>query len=135
MRFRPVLIALMVAAVPGFALAKRAPVDYAAYAGPPVKEVRFTQLYNWERVDDARMVIWTRPGSAYLLGLRQNCDALIGQARIHIVGTDGIAGRLRAGTAEVVVDGTRCRVDTIRPIDSARLEADRKAAKAQPAKK
>jgi hypothetical protein len=55
------------------ALAACASVDakrfnYADYAGAPIPELRFqTGLHNWQRIDDASLVVWTRPSEAYLL--------------------------------------------------------------------
>jgi hypothetical protein len=128
MRIRLALIGLMLAAVSSLALAKRTPTDYAAYAGEPVKEIKFTQLYNWQRVNDRHLVVWTKPSTAYLLSLRHDCDALSGRVTIEIGGVDGIRGRLQAGMGDVIVGQLRCRVDTIQPLDLARMKADREAA-------
>jgi hypothetical protein len=128
MRIRLALIGLMLAAAASLAVAKRTPIDYAAYAGDPVKEIKFSQLYNWQRVTDRQMVVWTKPSTAYLLNLRNNCDALAGRVTVEIGGVDGIQGRLQAGFGEVIVGQMRCRVDSIQPLDLARMNADRKAA-------
>ena len=128
MRIRLALIGLMLAAVSSLALAKRTPTDYAAYAGEPVKEIKFSQLYNWQRVNDRQLVVWTKPSTAYLLSLRHDCDALSGRVTVEIGGVDGIQGRLQAGMGDVIVGQLRCRVDTIQPLDLARMNADRKAA-------
>jgi hypothetical protein len=128
MRVRLVLSALLLAALASTAQANHRSVDYEAYAGEPIRAFSFSQLYNWQRVTDHRMVVWTKPGTAYLLDLRNNCDALSGRVTVQIGGVDGVPGRLEAGMGEVVVGQLRCRVDRIRPLDLARMKADRRAA-------
>lgn len=127
MRTRLFVLGLVLAAVAGAAGAKRVHTDYAAYAGEPIPEFKFSQLYNWQRVNDRQMVVWTKPSTAYLLGLRHDCDALAGRVTVEIGGVDGIQGRLQAGMGDVIVGQFRCRVDTIQPLDLARMKADRDA--------
>ena len=99
--------------------------DYAAYAGPPVPEISFTQLYNWQRTGDRTMMIWTKPSTAYLLTLRNNCDGLRGRVTVEIGGVDGIQGRLQAGMGDVIVGQLRCRVEQIQPVDLDRMKLAR----------
>jgi hypothetical protein len=99
--------------------------DYAAYAGPPVPEISFTQLYNWQRTGDRSMMIWTKPSTAYLLTLRNNCDALRGRVTVEVGGVDGIRGRLQAGSGDVIVGQLRCRVEQIQPVDLGRMKLAR----------
>ena len=99
--------------------------DYAAFAGPPVPEIRFTQLYNWQRTGDRTMMIWTKPSTAYLLTLRHNCDGLRGRVTVEIGGVDGIEGRLQAGSGDVIIGQMRCRVDQIQPVDLQEMKVAR----------
>jgi len=87
---------------------------YLAHAGEEVGDFRYATLYNWTRVDDAQVVVWTRPGEAYLLRLRDSCPGL-GQA--NAIAFDGFSGQVRAGLDSVVASGWRCRIEGIRPID------------------
>ena len=98
--------------------------DYAAYAGDPVPEFRYTQLYNWQRTGDKSVVVWTKPSTAYLLTLRHDCAELIGRTQIQIGGVDGFEGRIQAGYGDVIVGQLKCRIDTIQPLDLARMRAD-----------
>ena len=127
MRIRHLFIGLLFAAVAGMAQAKHHGPDYAAYAGEPIPEFKFSQLYNWQRTGDKQMVVWTKPSTAYLLTLRHNCDALSGRVTVEIGGVDGIQGRLQAGSGYVIVGQLRCQVDTIQPLDLARMKADKNA--------
>jgi hypothetical protein len=128
MRTFPVLLGLLLVAAAGAAGAKRVSLDYAAYAGEPVPQVNYSQLSNWHRIDDTRLVIWTRPTQAYLLTLRNLCTETAGAVSLQIGGGDGISGVLKAGFGDVVAGHQRCRVQQIQPVDLARMKADRAAA-------
>jgi hypothetical protein len=103
-------------------------VDYPSFAGAAIPEVRFQSgLYNWQRIDDGSLVVWTRPTEAYLLSLRNsNCSALRTAKAVVISDMDGTNGRMIAGSTDVVAGIMRCRIETIQPIDQQRLKADQK---------
>jgi Family of unknown function (DUF6491) len=100
--------------------------SYADYAGAPVDEISYSNtLYNWQRTGDKTVAVWTKPSTAYLLTLKNSCDALTGQVKIQIGGIDGIGGKLRAGTDDVIVGAMHCRVTQIQPIDLQKMKQDR----------
>ena len=99
--------------------------NYAAFAGEPIPEFRFTQLHNWQRIGDRTVVLWTRPNTAYLLTLASACDDLNSGFVLKIGGVDGVNGRLRAGTGQISSGQLHCRVKEIRPIDLVALKAAR----------
>jgi hypothetical protein len=125
MNTRNLLIGVLLSALAVGAQAKTKRVDYSAYAGESVSEFRYTQLYNWQRTSDKSLVVWTKPSKAYLLTLRNNCSALAGNYSLQIGGVDGIELRVRAGTDNVQVGQLRCKIDTIQPLDLARMKAER----------
>ena len=127
MKAVPVLLAAVTLALSACASMTAAPVNYAQYAGAPVPEFKFSQLYNWQRTGDKSVVVWTKPSTAYLLTLRNNCDALSGRVTVELGGVDGIQGRLQAGSGAVIVGQLRCRVETIQPLDMVRLRQDQRA--------
>ena len=129
MKLRNLLLGLSLALVGLSAQAGYTRIDYAAYAGDPIPAFKFSQLYNWQRTGDKTMVVWTKPSTAYLLTLRNNCNALSGRATVEIGGVDGIEGRLQAGMGDVIIGQMRCRVMAIQPLDLVRLKADRDVAK------
>jgi len=100
---------------------------YADYAGSAVPEISYTSLYNWQRTGDKTVAVWTKPSSAYLLTLKDNCEALNGRVQVQFGGVDDVGGKLRAGTDDVRVGGIRCRITQIQPIDLAKMKADRQA--------
>lgn len=102
-------------------------IDYAAYAGEPVKEIRYFQLYNWQRSTDRQVVLWTKPSTAYVLELAHNCSELRGpRAVIQAGGVAAAQGRLTVND-HLIVGEMRCRISAIRPIDLAAVKRDRKA--------
>lgn len=125
MKTRNLLLGALLAAVAFGAQAKHKRLDYAAYAGEAIPEFRYSQLYNWQSTSDRTLVVWTRPSKAYLLTLRNHCGALAGNYALQIGSVDGIDGRVQAGYATVLVGQLRCTVDTIQPIDLARMKAER----------
>ena len=127
MTLRIIVLCLSLALLSLAAQAKHSRIDYAAYAGDPIPEFRFTKLYNWQRTGDRTVVVWTKPSTAYLLTTRNNCDALSGRVTVAIGGVDGIEGRLQAGSGDIIVGQLRCRVMSIQPLDLKRLKADRVA--------
>jgi hypothetical protein len=118
----------------GFALAMsaaagsgRAKVDYAAYAGESVKEIKYFQLYNWQRSTDKQVVLWTKPSEAYLLTLQNSCDALRGtRVVIEVGGVASLPGRLQV-TDDLIVGQMKCRVVGIQPIDLAAVKRARES--------
>ena len=100
--------------------------DYAAYTvGDPLKEIRYFQLYNWQRSTDRAVVLWTRPSEAYMLGLENNCDLLRGsRAVIQVGGVANVPGRLAVGD-DLLVGPIKCRVGAIQAIDLKAIKEDR----------
>ena len=101
-------------------------LDYAAYAGDPVKEIRYFQLYNWQRSTDRRVVLWTKPSTAYMLELANDSCFTFGSPRavIEIGGVAAVKGRLHVND-DIVVGEIKCRVQAIRPIDLEAMKRDR----------
>ncbi|HMB56277.1 MAG TPA: DUF6491 family protein [Arenimonas sp.] len=96
----------------------RTATRYTEHAGAEIAEFSFVTLYNWEKVDDGLVAVWTRPDTAYLLRLRNNCTSLDFQRTLAL---DGFGGRLRAGSGDVVAGQVHCRVMSIQPLDLAAI--------------
>lgn len=118
-RILPLLIAALALGA-GAVQAKR--INYADYAGEPVSQFRYTQLYNWQRSDDRTMVLWTKPSEAYLLTFANDCGEMAGKYQIQIGGVASIGGIVRTGDKVVIPGRTSCRIAEIRPIDLVRLK-------------
>ena len=99
--------------------------DYAT--DQSLREVRYHQLYNWQRSTDKAVILWTKPSAAYVLDLAWTCSELrSARATIEIGGVASVRGILRVGD-DLIVGQMKCRVSDIRPIDLARMKADRRA--------
>ena len=123
------LFAAATVALAGTAFAGKK-LDYAAYAGEPVQQIRFFQLYNWQRSTDRQVVLWTKPSSAYVLELAHKCLELRGpRVAIQVGGVAATPGRLTVND-HLIVGEMHCRVSAIRPIDLEAMKRDRKAAQA-----
>lgn len=118
-RILPLVIAALALGA-GAVQAKR--INYADYAGEPVSQFRYTQLYNWQRSDSRSMVLWTKPSEAYLLTFARDCNALTGRLSIQLGGVADLGGVVHAGSDVVVAGQTHCRISEIRPIDLVRLK-------------
>ena len=119
--------AALVLAVAGQAHAGRKAIDYAAYAGEPVQEIKYFQLYNWQRSTDKQVVLWTKPSAAYVLDLRNKCFELRGpRAVIQVGGVAAVPGRLSVND-DLIVGEMRCKIGAIRPVDLEAIKRDRKA--------
>ena len=117
--------ATLAAAATASAGSKR--IDYAAYAGEPVKEIRYFQLYNWQRTGKQHLVIWTKPSTAYLLSVPKSCATLINtRMTIQIGGVASIKGRIQVSD-DVLIGDLHCRINEIRPLDMERMKAERDA--------
>jgi len=102
-------------------------IDYAAYAGEPVQQINYFQLYNWQRSTDKMVVLWTKPSTAYVLELRNKCFELRGpRASIQVGGVAATPGRLTVND-DLIVGDMKCKISAIRPVD---LEAIKRARKA-----
>jgi hypothetical protein len=103
-------------------------IDYAAYAtGEQLQEIKFFELYNWQRSTSKEVVLWTKPSEAYLVSLKNTCEALrSGNVVIQVGGVGGFPGRLRTND-DLIVGQMKCKVDHMRALDLKAMKADRKA--------
>ena len=99
---------------------------YAAYAQAPVDSFTWLgRFYSWETLGDNQLVVFTTPSDAYLLSVQPPCNQL---PFAQIVGVTSTAGTVHARLDSVTVQGWRCPITQIRPIDYARMRADMRAA-------
>ena len=118
--------AALALAAAGHAAAGGKAIDYAAYAGEPVPQINYFQLYNWQRSTDKQVVLWTKPSAAYVLDLRNKCFELRGpRAVIQVGGVAAIPGRLSVND-DLIVGEMKCKIGAIRPIDLEAVKSARK---------
>lgn len=96
---------------------------YRANAGEPVRSFFYSgHLRGWTALDERSIALWTRSNEAYLLEFFPRCPDLAFASTITI---SHQIGRVNAGFDSVTVrrasggiGGVRCRIETIRPIDT-----------------
>ena len=99
--------------------------SYADYAGPSIREFKYSALYNWQRTSDRTVVVWTRPTEAYLLTLSGDCIGWNPGDTIRIENFDGMSGRLQAGSGKILVGNMTCTIIGIQPVDVLRMRKER----------
>jgi hypothetical protein len=101
---------------------------YRPYLGAPVERIVSFKLDNWESVSRSQVILWTGINEAYLVSVRAPCMDLDNSERIAVTSTASSITRFE----KIIVgrNGEQCWINEIRPIDVARMKADRKEDKA-----
>jgi hypothetical protein len=96
---------------------------YRANAGEPVRSFFYSgHLRGWTALDERSIALWTRSNEAFLIEFFPRCPDLAFASTITV---SNQIGRVNAGFDSVTVrrasggiGGVRCRIETIRPIDT-----------------
>jgi hypothetical protein len=114
--FLVALVCVLTAACSSLDVSEAEP-DHSAFAGDPVSEFRFVNFLEWRSVADKKVLLRFDRGRYYVLTLREPCISHTREAeRLSL--ELAISKRLRVND-RVILDGTRCIVDEIRPLDYA----------------
>jgi hypothetical protein len=129
MRKIHLIVCVIVVALTGCASLKDKDTDlnYLDYAGQPITSFWMPRLDGWTAVDDKLLVVRTELNKEYLLKLSGFCPNLRFAKSIGVTSSAGTVDRFE----KVIVEKDTCMISEIRPIDSARMKADRKALKAK----
>ncbi|MBU6377998.1 MAG: hypothetical protein KJS95_05635 [Gammaproteobacteria bacterium] len=115
----------------GLARRDEAGLKYVDYAGEPVQQITTMRgVDGWTPVSRNQLVIWTGINEAWLLKVWDNCPDLNFANGIRVTQTGNNISRFE----KVIAGRDTCPIEQIRPIDVARMKADRKAAKDTTAK-
>jgi hypothetical protein len=87
---------------------------YLKHAGEPVEEVRAFRLTNWRPLDRDHLVVWRSVNDAFVIRVSGPCPNLEFADRIAV---HYRAPVLRSRFDWVMVEGQRCPIDVIRPVD------------------
>lgn len=125
-------IALIVLALAGLAACSsispaqrnaQALAQYTQYAGEPVSDFRYySRLRTFQALSNDKVFVRTGNSDAYLLTVFP-CINLEFATRI---GMSTQFGAVRSGFDDVLVDGERCRISEIRPVNYRQMRADAK---------
>ncbi len=89
--------------------------QYSDYVDDPISDFRFVSLLEWRPVDEKKVLLRFDRNRYYVLTLREPCIAHVREAD-RLVLDPVISKRLRVND-RVRLDGTRCIIDEIRPLD------------------
>ena len=87
---------------------------FERFAGAPVDEIRRFRLQRWRTLGERTVAVWISPKEIFLIDLRRPCRSL------EYAKSIGIAARQRILDARfdhITVEGERCRIERIRPVD------------------
>lgn len=132
-RFVFVVLGLVFLSACGTGLARREALDlkYVDYAGDPVEQIRSMRgVDGWTPVSRNQLVIWTGHNEAWLIKVWDGCINLSFANAIQVTQT----GRTITRFDKVLVENESCPILEMRPIDVARMKADRRAARDTAAK-
>jgi hypothetical protein len=100
---------------------------YTPYLQEPVDSFRFWSLYKWQLVGPEKVVIWSTIKDAYLVTVEQPCSGLEWAHGIGV--TSKQSHKVSKSFDSVTAGKQRCRISEIRPIDTKRMQEERRAAK------
>jgi hypothetical protein len=103
---------------------------YRAHAGAPVPTFKYFgrgHVESWKPFGDRALAVWTHPNEAYLIDLDSSCMDLDRATSIEFTSHAGVVGT--SDDVLVRYPGTHlpCRIETIRPLDTAALREGGKA--------
>ena len=102
---------------------------YLPFTGAPIDEFSFWSLYQWELVGPDKVVVWSTVKNAYLLTVMQPCSKL---EWARAIGVTSNQRHVVSRTFDfVTVDGERCKIAQIRPIDYAAMRKQAREDKAK----
>ena len=133
-RFVFIVLGLAFLSACGTGLARRDELDlqYVDYAGDPVEQIRvMRRVDGWTPVSRNQLVIWTGHNEAWLIKVWDGCINLSFANAIRVTQTGYTINRFE----KVLVENETCPILEMRPVDVARMKADRKAARDSAAKR
>jgi len=125
------IAAALLASCSGIPLKQREAAErsrFEAYAGKPVDHFTWLTHYNgWEPISPDELVVWTDINDAYLITVFHPCTDLMFARRIGLTSSgDTVYAHFDA----VRVQGWRCMIKSIQPVDYLRMQRDLRAQRA-----
>ncbi len=104
---------------------------YEPYVGEPVDSFTAFRQESWQPLSRTQLVLWTSVNDAYLLTIASNCPDLQFARSVGVTSTTSSISTLDS----VLVQGNRCQIRQIQPIDIRRMRDDRNARAAEEARR
>jgi uncharacterized protein DUF6491 len=102
-------------------------LNYADYAGEPVKSFYMFNYNGWSPVSKDQLVVWSDMNKAYLIRVNGYCPDLQFANAIAVTTTANTVDKFE----KVIVGRDRCFINEIRPVDTKQMKEDRKLLKEQ----
>jgi hypothetical protein len=102
-------------------------LNYAEYAGEPVKSFYLGTMDGWNAISRDQIVVWSSFNKAYLLKISGYCPDLEFAHAIAITSTGNTVDKFE----KVIVGRDRCLINEIRPLDTKQMKEDRKLLREQ----
>lgn len=87
---------------------------YQKAAESAVTTMPATTLVDWQALDAHTVAVWTANDKPWLVDVGASCQGLMDASAIRFTSHDN---RITAGTDELKLGNTSCKVETIRPVD------------------
>lgn len=88
---------------------------YAKYAGAPIDQFQFWDLFQWELAGRDKVLVWTAVNQAYLITVRLPCNRL---QWANSIGLTSQQAHIVSRKFDYVTAGDeRCHITEIQPID------------------
>jgi len=97
-----------------------------ANAGPPVASVSYRRTDSWEALGEHSLLLWETPQRAYFVDVQPTCDNFP-YARDIVVDFHNMT--LDSKFDNIRVEGRRCQIYEIRPVDVKGLKAAERQAR------
>ena len=95
---------------------------YHRYAGVPVESFTHIRSYDsWTPIDKRELVVWTSINDAYLIKIEPGCEDILFADRIVLPKVGNTVSRK---LDFVEVDGMKCRITSIQPVDYLQMKKD-----------
>jgi len=105
---------------------------YSSHAGAPVRDIRYSSLLSWDKVDGDHLLLTLRPTEVWLLRLSGPCLDWSG-ASPSILVSPMTQGRLSVRFDRITTPQSpvTCRIEEIRPVDIAAVRESQRQMAAQ----
>ena len=97
-----------------------------AYSGAPVDSVRYRGTDSWEALGDHSLLLWETRQRAYFVDVQSNCDD---SPWANAILVDFRNLTLDSKFDSILVGGSRCRIEEIRPVDVPGLKTAQRQAR------
>lgn len=87
---------------------------FERYAGEPIDEIRRFRLQRWRTLGERTVAVWISPQEVFLIDVARPCRSLEYAKTLGAVARQRI---LAARFDHLSVEGERCRIERIRPVD------------------